>query len=299
MSREFDCVLIDADQIVYSVGFAAKGEPISFVLQTIKNTLDKIQRQCNAKERKVFIKGKNNFRTEVAVTDVYKGTRLKEKPAFFHEMYQYMQDHHEAVEADGMEADDLVSYMLWNDFIKTGTPESCTLIVSSADKDLKNTPGWHHNPQTGEIQFYTLEQSNRHFWYQMLVGDKTDNIRGLPYLPYNECIRFNTGSVAYTKGVGKETAKKIMSTTSSSEEAEELVYELYLHWGLDSLYSERRVRDYITEQGQLLWITRELDKDSNPVRFSINEERYERSRERTEYAGTKDRSSTGFESETG
>ena len=291
--RTFDTVLIDADQIVYSVGFAAKGEPLNFCLQTVKNKLDKIQRECNAENRKVFIKGKGNFRTAIAVTDVYKGTRPKDKPVFYDEMYEYLREHQDASAVDWMEADDIVSVLLWRDYIENLEPDQCKLILSSADKDLKNTPGWHHNPQSGALEFYTEEQSTRHFWYQMLLGDRTDNIRGLPYVPLTVCTKFGLSPLAFSRGIGKESAKKLLSSTITAEEAEVLVYYLYMEWG-DSLgWTDAAIREYITEQGQLLWMTRELNEFYHPIKFIINEERYERARQRF----TEERYDSGFESE--
>jgi hypothetical protein len=109
----------------------------------------------------------------------------------------------------------------------------------------------------------------------MLTGDKVDNIKGIPKLPWHICKQYGTSMT----GVGDKAAQKIMATTVGADDAEQLVYEMYMHWGLMEGYTDTMVKDYILEQGQLLWMTRELNEDGTPVLFQINERIYGQARE--------------------
>jgi hypothetical protein len=272
----FKTVVIDADQMIYAIGFAAKGDPISYALSTVKKQLAKIQEECDAEERILYVKGKGNFREDVATTHGYKANRAASpKPDHYQDIYEYLVDVQGAIQCDGLEADDFVSVELYKDFKAAGgVPEEATLILSSGDKDLRNTPGWHHNPRTGEVVWYSDIQSLRHFWYQMLAGDRADNIKGLPTLPPLLCKEYGISK----RGVGEAGAKKLMSMTTGAEDAEEFVYKLYLEWGNMLGYDEQVVKDYILENAQLLWMIREMDSEGQPVMFEINEELYERAR---------------------
>lgn len=263
-------VVIDGDSIPYSVGFAAKGEPLAYVLATVKHALDNIMEESGCTERELYIKGSGNFRDDVAWSKVYKGTRVSAKPPFFEEMIEYMKTHQGAIEVDGMEADDKVSILLWEDFVAWhGDRDRCQLVLSSADKDLKNTPGWHHNPRTKELYWVSTMQASRHFSYQMLAGDRVDNIPGLPVI---------TGEIATKYGVtggkcGEARAKKLMQTCKDGGTS--LVYDCYISYGESQGWSESQTREYITEQGKLLWMTRKLDAVGQPIQYEINEDTYE------------------------
>jgi hypothetical protein len=279
MSR-FKTVLIDSDQLCYSVGFAAKSEPLAFALQTVKNSLNKIVKECDAEERVLYVKGHGNFREDIAVTRGYKANRVSTpKPAHYPDILAYLLDVQNAIPCHGMEADDAVSIELYKDFLLAGGDrDKATVVLSSGDKDLNNTPGWHHNPRTGEVVWYSDYQATRHFWYQMLMGDLTDNIKGIPKLPSHVCTKYGISKT----GVGKAGASKLMKEAHDLEQTEAFVYELYLHWGISEGYSEEVIKDYIVENAQLLWMVRELDEGGNPIMFTLNEVLYETAKARFE-----------------
>jgi hypothetical protein len=290
MSR-FKTVVIDADQMCYAIGFAAKGEPISHALATVKSALKKIQEQCDADERVLFVKGKGNFREDIAITRGYKAQRKEtDKPAHYEAIYDYLINVQGAVVCDGMEADDVVSIRLYEDFLLAeGDRDKATLVLSSGDKDLNNTPGWHHNPRTGEVVWISDLQATRHFFYQMLMGDMTDNIKGIPSLPFHITHKYGLSK----KGVGKASAKKLMATTTGFFDAETMVYEMYLHWGESEGLTEQEIRDYILENAQLLWMVRKLDGYGKPAMFQINEGCYEEAKRRSEFGGVSDTERSG------
>lgn len=164
--------LLDADFMVYAVGFAASADDS---LQMQKNRItewvtDIVYMRLNCDEYKAYISGGNNFRYKVAKTQPYKGTRAKNaKPLHYDELRKHLQRLGAEV-TDNMEADDAVC-------IQAHMSDSWIVHV---DKDLDQIPGWHYNPQK-DLQYYVDPfVAEYNFWIQMLMGDRVDNIPGLP-----------------------------------------------------------------------------------------------------------------------
>lgn len=246
-------IAIDGDQMIYASGFAAEGEPLSHALHLVKKRVEQIKADCDNSEYQLFIKGKGNFREEVPE---YKGTRVGKKPSHFDDITRYMVEVLGAQKVDGMEADDKVSILLYQDYLENhGNPDLCQVIVSSPDKDLKNTPGWHYNPTTREKFWVSHLQATRHFCFQMLMGDTVDNIKGLPNLSDRTKEEFGIR----TTGVGKATAKKLLSTVSTEFESLALVAYLYYCWG-EGRQTPEVTHEYFQEQAMLLWMLRDYDE---------------------------------------
>jgi hypothetical protein len=251
--------LIDADIIVYRVGFANKEhEPLSYTLQSAKTVLDSIYNTFpNAPEKKVYLTGKGNFRDEVATLQIYKGNRdPNNKPEYYDEIREYIRDFHNAHIIEGKEADDALGIEQWKN------KDRSTCIVS-IDKDLLCIPGWHFNWVKGEMHYQTLAEADKMFWTQMLTGDSTDHVVGcgerVPKV-------YKTGAKAgqtrlVREGVGpKEAAQIIASTDGSRTEMHVRVLQEY----------ERRFGSTgaarFHENGTLLWIMREegVNYDGKP-----------------------------------
>ncbi len=127
-----------------------------------------------------------------------------------------------------MEADDIVSMMMWKgyqDFLATGV---YTHIGSSCDKDLKTTAGYLWNPCKPtdlalEIDTFTADQW---FCIQMLYGDKVDNIKGIA-APLSKAFMNELGVRFNAKGVGELTARRLMDLCTTSRECFELLVRCY------------------------------------------------------------------------
>lgn len=168
--------LVDADYIVYRVGFAVKDdEPLEYALATVRSTIHNIQDKFPDRDGvgAFFLTGKGNFRDKVATIQTYKGNRdPANKPKYYSEIRQYMIDHHQTVVVDGMEAEDQCG-------IDQYACKDRSTVIVGVDKDLLCIPGYHYNPVKDTMQYVTLPQANEHFWTQVLTGDRTDNIRGI------------------------------------------------------------------------------------------------------------------------
>jgi len=126
---------------------------------------------------------KSNFRFAAAKTLPYKGDR-GEKPSIIPYLRQYLLLKHNAVEAHGYEADDML-----------GINQGKDTIAIHCDKDINQIPGAHYNTMTDTLwQAYdpgTLTKKKSgidghglaFFYAQLLMGDKTDNIPSIKKSP--------------------------------------------------------------------------------------------------------------------
>lgn len=109
-----------------------------------------------------------------------------------------------AIEAHGMEADDLIR--IWaTEAEQAGDP----YVICSIDKDLDCIPGTHYSMKYKEIYQVTHIDGMRHYYEQMLKGDQTDNIPGIPK-------------------VGPVKAAKMLAGTTTEEEMQEIVVSQYI-----------------------------------------------------------------------
>lgn len=243
-----EALFVDADQMLYACGFATEGEPLSHATKLLGDKLNKIFDASGSLPMYVFIKGEGNFR--YTIDPDYKGTRAARKPKHYDDLYSYIQSDWEAVTVNNVEVDDWVSHLLWNDYV-----DSIPSVVYSVDKDLKNTPGWHLDDKHDKPYWISQEQADRHFIYQLLAGDRVDNIKGLEGVPDDIKKRYNLRS----SKVGEKTAKKIMSETSDVENAMSLCALLYrIHYGKKWWFE-------MDKNAQLLWMMRDVNSKGLPM----------------------------------
>jgi len=271
-------LIVDSDQLIYSCGCATEGEPLSHTLYTVKMGLDRQLKESGCSEYEIWIAGKGNYREDIS--PAYKATRPTRKPIAYEEIRKYLREKWGAQSVDGMETDDKVSMLLWEDFKECGgRKEAATLMLSSPDKDLKNTPGWHYFPKSGQIEWITDTQARRHFLYQMLMGDRVDNVTGLPRVDPGFAFRMGLKHPPNV-GCGEVWAKKLMALTSDVHEAEILTYRAYLAMGRSAGWSETQTYEYLDTQGKLLWMLREMDEFGQPVMWEPSEEMWNEARRR-------------------
>lgn len=160
-----------------SVETVVKVPPLSHSIHNVNMLLDKVLTRVSAKDYKIYLTGKNNFREQVATIRGYKAHRDKlAKPAHYNEIKQYLIDRFGAEVVDGMEADDAMAIKQMEHY----TNLDDYTVICSIDKDLDQVPGWHYNWNRDELYKITEEYALRYYAKQMLIGDATDNILGIP-----------------------------------------------------------------------------------------------------------------------
>ena len=257
--------LIDADILVYQAAFGGEdresGEVFGFdnVGELIDKAIATICAAVYATETpSIFLTGGVNFRNEIAVTKPYKGGR-KEKPFHYKNARAYIMSLPGAVMTDGIEADDAMAIE------QTSRIKFKDTVICTRDKDLRQVPGFHYGwehylqPEffmkwvdpLGYLEYD--EEKNKisgtgslFFCSQLITGDPVDNIPGLPRK-------------------GPKKAYDTLKDVKTEEEAIVAVAELYKESFGDFW------KDFLLEQGRLLWMVRELDAEGKPVMWEIPE----------------------------
>lgn len=227
----FKKVLVDGDLLVYRCGFACKDdEPVENALHSVKLYLTNIfERLAPFEEYHLYLTGKGNYRHDVATIKEYKGNRKDTaKPKYYDEIREYMVKVWKAEVIDGREADDALGCMQWS------SPSRAT-VICSIDKDLKMIPGWHYNFVKDELYDVSLDEANRWLFYQMLVGDTSDNIPGI-------------------NKIGPKTADKLLPNDKDVSYWQGVVIDAYQKQYGDTW------REAYNEIATLLWMQREEGK---------------------------------------
>lgn len=242
--------LIDCDILVYRCGFAADGQVkrdieesgesdpdeiakilqatdyVNFALGNVKTIMQDLVDTFDANDGsyQAFISGSGNYREQVATILPYKGNRdATHKPKYYKDIKEYLCNVWNVKRIDGREADDALGCAQWE------RKDRSTCIVT-IDKDLDSIPGYHYNWVKKEFYDKSLDEANMFHFYQMLTGDRTDNIPGI-------------------KGIGEVRATKLLDGLDLGA-ACDVVKELY-----KKQYGETWDRAY-HEVSDLLWIQR-------------------------------------------
>lgn len=259
-------VVIDGDSILYRCGFAAQHkvyecdgldfsskkelsayeklprdapfeytsridvEPVENALSNVKHTIMAILSDTEAADYTIYISSNTpTFRDKLATIKPYKGNRIaNDKPIHYDACKQYIMDVWGALECFGVEADDMVAI------------KGSEGIIVSNDKDLLQVPGPHYNwtkPEEGVFEISDAEAL--HYKYiQILAGDATDNIQGIP-------------------GLGEKGASKLLTHMFGATEAE--YDEMCRLYYMERLGDEVGPHAYEETKSLITIITKETD----------------------------------------
>jgi hypothetical protein len=211
-------------------------EPLSHALQNVKSLVAKSLKQidCSDFDVQMYLGGKTNFRDRVAVTLPYKGNRDRShRRAYEDEIREFIMATWPTTVSEDEEADDLLGIAQ----TKYGPEQS---VIISLDKDLDQIPGLKYNFLHDVRYTVTDAQATLNFHLQLLMGDSTDNITGLP-------------------GIGKGKANKALhGLEDPAEQLNECARMYQIHSGKEDW------EKYMLEMGQLLWIRREVGQMWEP-----------------------------------
>lgn len=262
--REFDFVAGLLDQKIKDICAMvwATEEPILFITNNWR--IHKKENRKRKREGKAEVEFVPNFREKVAQAKKYKGNRVNEKPFHYDNLIAYMLGKYDVRVAIGCEADDLICIEQYSRLALLDT------IICTRDKDLRICPGMHFGWECGkqaqfgpvrvnEIGYLTLSNGAvkkirgvglKFFYSQVITGDTTDNIPGLP------------------KG-GPVLAYNTLNHLETREELEAAVVDLYKGKFGDTWRVE------LMEQANLLWMCMETDELGNPKKFELLEVDYD------------------------
>jgi 5'-3' exonuclease len=168
--EESTICLIDGDSLLY---YEMDKPTLEQALKGIDSRVGTILANCNSNAYIGFLTGKDGYRYSVSPS--YKANRKhRPKPIIFYALREYLRQQYSFYEFAGLEADDLVSYYKHNN-------SDLNTVICSPDKDvLYQCVGKHFNYQKLEFVTTTESDAEKFLWVQVLMGDSTDNIQGIP-----------------------------------------------------------------------------------------------------------------------
>ena len=161
--------LIDADIIAYRCAASAENEPLYIAQERADALIERIMFETGAGSSKLFLTGSGNFRHDI--NPEYKANRKdKPKPRWLQELREHLVMGWAATISEGNEADDELG-------IAQCTTTGGT-VICSIDKDLLMIPGNHYNFVKNEHKTVSSLEGQKMFYYQLIMGDTSDNIFG-------------------------------------------------------------------------------------------------------------------------
>lgn len=211
----------------YTMQRRVVAEPVENALHIANLLISRILYRTGATTYIGYLTGKGNFRDEVAVTKPYKGNRDPNlKPVHYQAIRNHLIKHHNGTVVDGYEADDAMAIAQENLYYATKGS-----IICSIDKDMDQIIGPHYNWQKDNIYFVSPDTGKRMFYYQLLVGDRVDNIQGVP-------------------GIGPVNAKRLLDKAISERDMYLIAREEY------QKYYKEQGDTVLREMADLLYIRR-------------------------------------------
>ena len=216
MREEFPMLWENEDQ--FEIHSHIEHMPPNLVFMMVDNVIDEILTTLDITHYTIVLSGSQNFRKEIATIQEYKGNRdPSHKPILYSELRDYLKAKHNAKVIDGIEADDWL-----------GLNQTDSTVICSIDKDLKMIPGYHYNFVKKELEKVDEIEGLRNFYKQLLTGDPSDNVPGIP-------------------GIGDKRAGKILDGAETEEE---------MFFRCLRVYREHNLDHCMEEIGNLLWIMR-------------------------------------------
>jgi hypothetical protein len=259
-------------------GLEAKGDllPLARVVDVAKGRLLSIVMGSQAGGWRAFLTRGRGYRHDLATIKPYKGHREDLARNNVDGVKAALADDLGAIWIDdGREADDAMATEAWQDLLTVGSQfgwsddalrDHSVTVIASRDKDLDTVPGWHfkwwlkggkdragnlvpedlRQIEKGEAYWVTFIEACRNFYKQLLLGDTSDNIKGL----YNIGVK----SAWYTQlnDIGKNVE---MAEFEDFEDAEMEMYE-HVAEKYEKYYGPYYGPKFLRENGNLLHMQR-------------------------------------------
>ncbi len=191
--------LIDSDLVAYKVAATCDTDEegaLDIALLRCDKLMQNIVDATDSDQYKAFLTGKNNFRKRI--NPAYKANRKDTiPPRYLQQCRQYLIKEWNAEVSEGCEADDML-----------GINQTKETILCSLDKDLDMIPGLHYNWVKGDLYAISEIEAIQHFYRQLLIGDRSDNIFGV-------------------NGIGRVKAGRLIDHLTEEQEMYEVVRDLY------------------------------------------------------------------------
>lgn len=161
--------IIDGDMVCYRCAASCEEEPLEIALERVDSLIERIMYETGAGAQECYLTGSNNFRYDI--NPAYKADRAdKPRPKWLQDVRTHLVVGWGARVSDGNEADDEMG-------ISQCAGDGNTVIASN-DKDMLMIPGHHFDPVKGIHRIISPHEGMQNFYYQMIMGDTSDNIFG-------------------------------------------------------------------------------------------------------------------------
>ena len=177
--------IFDIDSLIYEACYGAEEleEAIDRFFNRYNNVIYEVSNRFDIKGVIPVGFCKENYRKKVDLS--YKANRTSDKPKFFNELIDHIQENLNVQNRRGIETDDLV--VKYHEYYgKDGS------IIISIDKDYKQFEGTIYNYHKKVFITISKQEALYNFYEQMVIGDTADNVN-------------------YIKGVGKAWCEKNLS----------------------------------------------------------------------------------------
>lgn len=303
---------VDGDFLAYQCSYEKPDEPKEFddMKHNVKTIVDTLVRMAGADKALIHLTPKESNkggRYEIALLAEYQANRKDRTntPRFLHVIREWMHNELGAVLHYDMEADDGMT-VAQHAAINAG--QRNLSIIATKDKDLNMVEGLHVNWATGEIVdvkgFGSISLSDDRkkivgfgtsfFWAQLLMGDKVDNISGLPMVPpkvlnaidptqavtkAQERLKIEPTHAGSLKVLADRTAKeigpvmlmKLLGDVKDDKTAFAVCRALYqeydawapkfMHWNRENGIQYVPWQDALISEMKLLWMRRKNSQD--------------------------------------
>lgn len=218
-------LLVDADNLAIAVAASAEDAEEWVACARADEMMSRCLEQSECDEYELWLTGKGNFRYNIYPE--YKANRIdKPRPRHEQAVKAHLRNAWQANTSEGCEADDMIGVRL--------TELGDKGCAGHLDKDINMVPGWHYGwelsrkgvvVKQAKKYYVSPEEGLRFFYYQMLVGDSVDNLKGVV-------------------GIGPKKAEQLLLGLSTVKEYNDMLRE---HFSCD---------EEIDMQGGCLWIWR-------------------------------------------
>lgn len=230
-----DFVIEDRTEI--SPDFESTEAAIDNSVKFMDYAVGKIKKSCDSDDYKLVISaGDGNYRDNHAKTQKYKGNR-GDKPVLFSEVREAFIDKYKSkVElSSNCEAEDLLGHVAKKELDEKGKDfENWDICISFIDKDVKNVyaPSFNYDKPEDGWRFPTEEDCLFELISQVVAGDPTDDITGLPNLTEEVTSEFG---MRKSKGCGKTTGENLIKGCSVKEMWERAVFAYQSYYRMDTI----------------------------------------------------------------
>lgn len=171
INKENRVLAIDGDILAYRTAAVCEDHFEGSCDAILHSTIKEIVTNTHINKVRVYISGEDNFRYKISKTKPYKGNRATMvRPKFLTHCKRFLVENYNGIMVHGYEADDAIATdMTRNNAIHCGI-----------DKDILQIAGDHYNYVKKEWQHVTPEEATLNLFRQVLTGDNSDNVPGLP-----------------------------------------------------------------------------------------------------------------------